>query len=62
MASKQYNSPMKMYSDDIIEEIMTQVKQLVSLRLVCFWLSLFLTLLIASLQLLYYFPPGHGYG
>ncbi len=24
MASKQYNSPMKMYSDDIIEEIMTQ--------------------------------------
>ena len=25
MASKQYNSPMKMYSEDIIEEIMTQV-------------------------------------
>ena len=24
MASKQYNSPMKMYSEDIIEEIMTQ--------------------------------------
>ena len=25
MASKQYNSPMAMYSEDIIEEIMTQV-------------------------------------
>ena len=28
MASKQYNSPMKMYSEDIIEEIMTQVTML----------------------------------
>ena len=27
MASKQYNSPMAMYSEDIIEEIMTQVCQ-----------------------------------
>ena len=26
MATKQYNSPMAMYSDDIIEEIMTQVQ------------------------------------
>jgi hypothetical protein len=25
MATKQYNSPMAMYSEDIIEEIMTQV-------------------------------------
>ena len=26
MATKQYNSPLAMYSEDIIDEIMTQVK------------------------------------
>ena len=39
MASKQYNSPMKMYSDDIIDEIMTQVKQ--PIYFVYFFLLLF---------------------
>ena len=32
MASKQYNSPMKMYSEDIIEEIMTQGLKNISFR------------------------------
>jgi len=33
MATKQYNSPLAMYSEDIIDEIMTQVKSRLYIRL-----------------------------